>query len=196
MKPSFRASILWLAAIAASPYAVRAQSAQAVPQPASLAGAAQTSADLSTNVDPEKEAAIRKLLDVTGAKSLSQQMIAQSMSLIRSSLVNSCGDNVKCQGLGNLVIARMQSDMTNDMDGLVKVLIPIYARHYSTDEINSLIEFYQTPLGQKMMSAAPQIALEAQKTSYAWARKVGADSIREVLHDHPEFASVAPPIPH
>lgn len=53
------------------------------------------------------------------------------------------------------------------------MIIPIYDKYYTADEINKLIEFYQKPLGKKLISVMPQIMQESMQTGQAWGEEVG-----------------------
>ena len=52
-----------------------------------------------------------------------------------------------------------------NVDEIIKQLIPVYDKYYSEAEINKLIEFYQSPLGQKMIETSPLVAQEVFKVS-------------------------------
>jgi hypothetical protein len=42
-----------------------------------------------------------------------------------------------------------------------------------------LIQFYQSPLGQKVIAAAPGISLESQKIGSAWGQKIAEEIFNE-----------------
>ena len=50
-------------------------------------------------------------------------------------------------------------------DEIVDRLVPIYANHYTVDEINQLIQFYSSPLGHKQLELAPAIMEETVQQS-------------------------------
>lgn len=54
---------------------------------------------------------------------------------------------------------------------LVRDLAAIWSRHFTHDEILGLIDFYQTPLGRKVVDATPEVARDAAQTSAAWAQQ-------------------------
>jgi hypothetical protein len=75
-----------------------------------------------------------------------------------------------------------------DAKQLAGLIIPIYDKYYSDDEIKQLIQLYQTPLGQKMLSVLPKVAAESQAAGMKWGEQIGRDSMMEVLAEHPEMA--------
>jgi hypothetical protein len=52
--------------------------------------------------------------------------------------------------------------------GLMDRVVPLYDQHYTQDEIQKLIQFYETPLGKKVCALRPQIAKEAMVVAEEW----------------------------
>ncbi len=52
--------------------------------------------------------------------------------------------------------------------GLMDRVVPLYDQHYTQDEIQKLIQFYETPLGKKVSALRPQIAKEAMVVAEEW----------------------------
>jgi hypothetical protein len=57
-----------------------------------------------------------------------------------------------------------------DVRGLTELLIPIYDRHYSLEDLQALIAFYETPLGRRVVSATPLIAQESMVVGQRWGQ--------------------------
>jgi hypothetical protein len=64
-----------------------------------------------------------------------------------------------------------------DFSSLIDAFIPIYAKYYSQDEIIQLIEFYQTPLGRKIIELTPAITEESMAISMEWALRLSQQII-------------------
>jgi hypothetical protein len=47
------------------------------------------------------------------------------------------------------------------VDGIVQAIIPIYQRHFTRGEMDALIAFYSSPLGQKFVQAQPEMVRES-----------------------------------
>lgn len=142
-------------------------------------------------IDPEKEAAIRRLLELTGAKTMFEQTITTMTSLMQKSLMQANPDNPKVQELSNLIAQKLRDDMSTQYDELLKQLIPLYDKYYTKDDIDQIIQFDATPLGQKLLKVMPEIARESQTIGYQWGSKIGRDAVTKVLQEHPELRSVA-----
>ena len=55
-----------------------------------------------------------------------------------------------------------------DSNELVELIIPIYDRHFSIEEIEDLIAFYQTPTGKKLVKTQPIIMEESMLAGQIW----------------------------
>lgn len=67
-------------------------------------------------------------------------------------------------------------------DDLINLVIPIYAKYYTHDEIKGLIKFYETPLGKKTIQTLPMITQESMTAGREWGIKI-ATKIAERLEE-------------
>jgi len=175
---------LWLAIPVFLSFAatnVHAQAAPAKQQPAVTA----TTPAAPAKIDPAKEADIRKLLDLVGTKALAAQSIEAMTKSIKPVLTNSLPPGDYREKLVDLFFAKFSS--TTNLQHLLDLAVPIYDKHFSHQEIRSLIEFYQTPLGQKTISTLPVLMAELQDEGRKWGEALGRESMQEVLAEHPEL---------
>jgi hypothetical protein len=52
---------------------------------------------------------------------------------------------------------------------MMEKIIAVYAKHFTQDEVRSLVEFYKTPLGQKAIKEMPTLAQEGAAIGQGWA---------------------------
>lgn len=52
-----------------------------------------------------------------------------------------------------------------DMPGIMRELMPIYDKYYSSEELKEISAFYRTPAGQKMIEVTPKIMNEFLQAS-------------------------------
>lgn len=104
---------------------------------------------------------IKKLLELTGSGKLGVQ-VGQSMI---GSFKNNY-PNVP-EAFWNDFLKEFNSDV------LINMIIPIYDKFYSESDIKELTEFYQSPLGKKMIATMPQIAQESMQVGQAWGKEMG-----------------------
>jgi len=57
------------------------------------------------------------------------------------------------------------------LDEMINAVIPIYQRHLSKTDLEELIRFYSSPVGQKMIREQPQIMQESMQAGAEVARK-------------------------
>ncbi|HEX8605922.1 MAG TPA: DUF2059 domain-containing protein, partial [Pseudoduganella sp.] len=59
-------------------------------------------------------------------------------------------------------INRMYADPAL-VDEMLEAMVPIYARHYTVDEMRQMAAFYKTPVGQKSLRLMPQLMSEGMQ---------------------------------
>ena len=59
-----------------------------------------------------------------------------------------------------------------DANELVDLIAPIYTKYFSDEELLSLIEFYKTPLGQKVVDKLPLISQDSYKAGEEWGQRI------------------------
>ena len=82
--------------------------------------------------------------------------------------------------LGQVYAKEMNSD------SMIELVIPIYAKHFSHDEIKQLIAFYQSPIGKRLIEEQPAIAQEAMQVGQAWGQQIGqriAQKLKDAGYD-------------
>ena len=75
---------------------------------------------------------------------------------------------------------------------LVDLIVPIYDKHFSKEDIEGLIAFYQTPLGQKTLAALPAIERESSAAGEKWGAAKAEEVIRE-MDKHPASTKTTKP---
>ena len=54
------------------------------------------------------------------------------------------------------------------------IVVDVYERHFTSDELRQLIAFYQTPIGQKMITELPAVMQESTQAGGKWGARLGA----------------------
>lgn len=173
--------------------AVLAQSptihARAQEKPATPRSKPQTQGTADTEsprkVAPTKEAGIRKLMEITGAQSLGEQMMKAGMDQFRTSVAESQPDNPRAKQFVDAFVVGFQKHF--DPNSLTEKVLPIYDKYLSEQDVKGLLEYYQSPLGQRMLKALPEIARESQETGFALGQKAAQETLEDLKVDYPEF---------
>jgi hypothetical protein len=150
----------------------------------SFAGKASQSSQ--AKIDAAKEADIRRLLDLVGTKALVSQTMDSMSKSIKPLLTNSLPAGEYREKLVELFFAKFTAKA--DAQQLLDLAVPVYDKNFSHQEIRSLIEFYQTPLGQKAIATLPKVTAEMQEQGRKWGEELGKQCMVEVLSEHPELA--------
>ncbi|HZR64505.1 MAG TPA: DUF2059 domain-containing protein [Terriglobales bacterium] len=144
-----------------------------------------SSTGAAAKIDPVKEADIRQLLKVMGAGDLGMQTMNQMEKGIRPLLTKSLPPGDYRDQLIELFFEKFHSKINSG--GMVDLVVPIYDKYFDDGDIKSLIQLYQTPVGQKLVTTLPKITAESQAAGEQWGRELGRDSMLEVLQEHPEL---------
>jgi hypothetical protein len=108
-----------------------------------------------------KEKDIRKLLEITGSAKMGKQMMDQMIKQMKV--------------LQPAIPAKFWEEFKKEVkpSELVDMIVPIYAKHLTHDDIKGLIKFYESPVGRKFISVQPAIMRESMAAGQAWGRKLG-----------------------
>ena len=137
-------------------------------------------------IDPSKEADIRRLMSLTNFDVLIRQTMNGMEGNIKTLMTNALPPGEYRDKLVDLFIKKFRSNLrTNE---LADRAIPVYDRHYSSSEIKELIRFYETPVGQKLLKELPAVSAELQQAGSAWGEDLGKQTMMEVLAEHPDLA--------
>ena len=112
------------------------------------------------SIDPQKDADIRSLLELIGARDMIQEAANNSTEQYRQRLISLAPNDDKAQESIGSYLAVFQKKF--DGDALADQLVTIYDKHYTDEEIKSLLQFYGSPLGQKVAAEMPKISKEIQ----------------------------------
>ena len=161
------------------------RSVQSQTAPVAGSNAAAATAE-RTNIDPAKEADIRRLLDLMGTKGIAQQVMDAMARNLKPMMVNSLPPGDYRDKLVDLFFQKFRSKA--DTQQLIEMAIPSYDKYLSDDEIKGLIAFYQTPLGRKALEVLPKLGVELQSQGTNWGQDLGRQCMMEVLSENPDLA--------
>jgi hypothetical protein len=147
--------------------------------------APKPAAQAPANINPQKAARIRELMDVTGAKNMGQQLLEAGMEQFRSSVLDSRPDNPRAKQFVEAFVTRFQKHF--DADSLNERVIPIYDKYLTTEDLEGLLDYYQSTLGQRMLKVLPEVTRESQEAGFALGKKAAQETMDELKVDFPEF---------
>ena len=142
-------------------------------------------ANTQPKIDAAKEARIHELMDVTGTTRLGEQFLKTAMEQLRASVAGSRPQDARAQQLLELFLERFQKHF--DPHALTEIIVPIYDKYFSEEDLKGLLEFYRSPLGQRTLKALPEITREAQAAGFALGQQAAEAAMQEVQTEHPEL---------
>ncbi len=140
-------------------------------------------------IDPVKEADLRALAELIGVRDMVQESVTASSEQYREKLLASVPNNEKGQAFVNSFITAYEKKY--DADQLTEQMILIYDKHYSDDEIKGMLQFYGSPLGQKVAAEMPKINHEIQEAAHAAGNKAAKESLQAVKEQDPQAGQSA-----
>ena len=145
--------------------------------------AGQNGGPASHAMDPAKEADIRSLLELVGARDMVEDSMTRAAEQYREKLLETVPNNQQGQAFVNTVITGYEKRF--DVDAVTEQLVSVYDKHYTDDEIKGLLQFYGSQLGQKVAAESPKISRELQETIRATSGKAAKDALLEVKQENP-----------
>ncbi len=151
--------------------------------------ARQDAAAQRASIDPAKEADIRSLMELVGARDSLQEAATRGADQFRENLAASVPDNERGQKFVNTFVDNYKAKF--DADSATGQLVAIYDKHFSDDEIKGLLQFYGSPLGQKFAAEMPKINMETQAANRAFGTRIAKDVLQDLRKQYPGVAAHA-----
>jgi hypothetical protein len=135
--------------------AVRAQPAQTKPQ------------------ETQKQKDIRTLLRITGSGALGTQVMGQMIGNMKKAMPQ--------------VPDKFWGDFMKEVhtDELVDLIVPVYDRNLTHDDVKELIRFYQSPTGKKFVSVLPKVTQESMAVGEKWGREMAMKVMAKLQAQQP-----------
>jgi TonB family protein len=167
MKKTFLAVLAMLI-----PVVVLAQTQQTAPSPNPVASGSQVPA--AQSIDPIKRATIQHLIEMSGGGSNMDEM----GNAVSDSLSKSLPPGEYRAKLISLFVEKVRPKV---MD----VIIVGYDKNFSEEELNALIQFYETPTGRKLAKVTPAMLADVRTSS----ETIGRQTMLEILAENPDLAA-------
>jgi hypothetical protein len=117
---------------------------------------------------PPSEAQVRQLMDAVGMGRMLSQMNSQMAGVMASALP--CVPASYWQGF-------VDANATNQLIGR---MVPVYQKHFTAEDIDGLLKFYRSPLGQKVITQMPATMAEGMQIGKQWGQERGQQMITQL----------------
>lgn len=67
-----------------------------------------------------------------------------------------------------------------NVQDLIDLIIPIYEKYYTEEDIDQLIQFYNSPIGKKSVEMMPFITQESMQAGQAWGSELSLKVINKL----------------
>jgi len=183
-------AVLALIVIYVGTFLVAIQGASNSPVEASEQSSAKNT--LTKSIDPAKEVDIRSLLELVGAKDTIQDAASNSTEQYRQKVMESSRNSDRGQAFVNNYLADFQKKF--DANAVNEELVGIYDKHFTDEEIKGLLEFYGSPLGQKVAAELPKINREVQFATRSASTLAARQAWQDLRAEYPNAGEGTRPL--
>jgi hypothetical protein len=68
-----------------------------------------------------------------------------------------------------------------NIDSFLEMFIAVYDKYLTHDEVKGLIQFYESPIGRRLVEITPQISQESFRIGQEWGQKIGQSVAEELI---------------
>jgi len=105
-------------------------------------------------------ASVKELMDKTGTGEMAVQAMNQMLPMIKKMVPDA----------PEAFWAEFQKEL--NPNELVEMIIPIYQKHFSQEDIDAVNAFYETKAGQNFIQSQPLIMQESMIVGQAWSQGI------------------------
>lgn len=121
--------------------------------------------------NPEYSKTLQKMFDVSGSKENYQAAIDQMFSMFQQQY-----PEVPAELWGELKTEFNQLSLNE----LTEMLVPVYEKHLTIEDLKELIKFYESPTGKKFAKTTPLIMQETMQIGQQWGIKIGEEFAKKM----------------
>jgi hypothetical protein len=125
-------------------------------------------------IDPAAIAKAKELLAVTKSVQAMNNMVDPMFDAVGKLL--EAANPGRGAEIRDLMATYFIPDMRKRLPELGDLIAEEWAHYFTVDDMDKLIGFYQTDLGQKLLAAQPKLSQEAFKLGQAWGEKVAGET--------------------
>ncbi len=132
---------------------------------------------LNTDLPPERMALAMKLLQLSGTSRVFDQILPEIADQAKNNFIRA---NPQMQ-LGIIsVVDKVALQLVTRRPELDQYFAKIWASAFTDEEMQQLIDFYQTDVGKKFAVAFPQVLTVQTAASQEWGKSVAAELTQKV----------------
>lgn len=131
-------------------------------------------------VDTAKRAAIQELMAITGAEA-NRQQLTRTFTQQLITVLEANGMVMSDRTIG-IIRDEVDKVVGQELDNkrLQNKMYRIYARYFTLEEIQGLIEFNQSAIGKKANRVMPTLLRESMSAAQEWSEEIGPEMSKRV----------------
>ena len=144
-----------------------------------MIGIAQPAAPQPAPPQPSPAAILlaKQIVDVKGVKSMFEPMVRGVVQKVKDTFMQT---NFMWSKDLNEVAVIVQKDYDPRLNELIDETARIYASHFTEAELKSMLTFYQSPVGRKMIAEEPKALDESMANAGNWGDKLSEEVITKM----------------
>jgi uncharacterized protein len=123
----------------------------------------------SQTIAPEFKADIERLMEISGAASLGEQMANLASSSVLEAMKAQSDVPDRVFVIVREVLRQEFAKAFTDPDGIRAKQVELYAKYFTHEEVRGLLAFYQTDVGKKAIKVLPALVQEGAAIGQEWA---------------------------
>jgi hypothetical protein len=141
-------------------------------------------------ISPAKDALIRRLLELTGAKKNALEFGQQLGDYLNTMLQRGLPAGEHKQQIGETLVSKLMARLSSDE--MIVRLVPIYDKAFTEQDLKSIVGFYETAAGKRLLEATPMVMEEANDVSEKWIRELIPQIMQQMTEQFPELKEQFP----
>jgi TonB family protein len=139
-------------------------------------------------VDPEMAADVRRLLELTGGIRITSMIFNSFMPTVKEQLLRDLPASEDRDKIVDTFIRKMEERVSSSE--LVDIVIPIFAKHFTREDIKNSLAFYDSPTGKRLIQDTPAYVQDVQTAaSKHWMNIVMPELLKEMADEFPKGKS-------
>jgi len=143
--------------------------------------------------DPAKETAIRHLMDLTQTSKLGDNISSAITGQVRNVMSQKIQQPDQLQKFMDTFSQKF--GVAAPTSAVVDAEIPVYSHYFSIEDIQGLIKFYESPLGQRVVKSLPEVVQQTQQAGVQLGQKAAIEVLRSMSTEYPDLKQMLPPEP-
>ena len=134
---------------------------------------------------PASKEDIQRYLDTVHLTDLMKNMMAQMGAQMKQIMHDQLAKQPNLAPGAQEFADKSMDDVVKNfpIDEYLAAVIPVYQKYLTKGDVNALVTFYSSPVGQKILAETPSMTADAMKASSGIMQKLMADQMQRI-QDH------------